>query len=192
MNVLSPIEHQLRQRLQKQSAAVVFAAVLLLSSSAIGRNVIIFVADGLRNGSVNQGDAPTLSVLRQIGVDFQNSHAVFPTFTTPNAAAIATGHYLGDTGDFSNTLFVGFPIPQRTGIQVPDTVTPFIENDAVLGCVDEHFLCNFLNEETLLAVAHKSGLAAAAIGKLGPTLIQDIAAGCAKEGSMAFPDTVII
>ena len=192
MNVLSPIEHQLRQRLQKQSAAVVFAAVLLLSSSAIGRNVIIFVADGLRNGSVNQGDAPTLSVLRQIGVDFQNSHAVFPTFTTPNAAAIATGHYLGDTGDFSNTLFVGFPIPQRTGIQVPDTVTPFIENDAVLGCVDEHFLCNFLNEETLLAVAHKSGLATAAIGKLGPTLIQDIAAGCAKEGSMAFPDTVII
>jgi arylsulfatase A-like enzyme len=192
MNVLSLAEPQLSQRLQRQCAALVFATALLLSSSAFGRNVIIFVADGLRNGSVNQGDAPTIYALRQLGVDFQNSHAVFPTFTTPNAAAIATGHYLGDTGDYSNTLFVGFPIPQRTGIQVPNTVTPFIENDAVLGCVDEHFRCNFLNEETLLAIAHKSGFATAAIGKLGPTLIQDIAAGCAKDGSMALGDTVII
>jgi hypothetical protein len=192
MKPFSPSEPQLLQRFQRQRAASVFAAALLLSSSGFGRNVIIFVADGLRNGSVNQAEAPTLSALRELGVNFQNSHAVFPTFTTPNAAAIATGHYLGDTGDFSNTLFVGFPIPQRTGIQVPNTVTPFIENDAVLGCVDEHFLCNFLNEETLMAVARKSGFATAAIGKLGPTLIQDIAAGCAKEGSIAFPDTVII
>ena len=192
MNVLSLSELRFSQRLQRQCGALVFATALLLSSLAFGRNVIIFVADGLRNGSVNQGDAPTLYALRQLGVDFQNSHAVFPTFTTPNAAAIATGHYLGDTGDFSNTLFVGFPIPQRTGIQVPSTVTPFIENDAVLGCVDEHFLCNFLNEETLLAIARKSGFATAAIGKLGPTLIQDIAAGCAKDGSIAPGDTVII
>jgi arylsulfatase A-like enzyme len=192
MNILSPSEPQLLQPLQRQRPALVLVAALLLSSPAFGRNVIIFVADGLRNGSVSQADAPTLYALRQLGVNFQNSHAVFPTFTTPNAAAIATGHYLGDTGDFSNTLFVGFPIPQRNGIQVANTVTPFIENDAVLGCVDEHFLCNFLNEETLLAVAHKSGFATAAIGKLGPTLIQDIAAGCAKDGSIALPDTVII
>jgi hypothetical protein len=192
MNLLSLSETPLSQRLRKQRAAFVFATALLLSSSAFGRNVVIFVADGLRNGSVNQGDAPTIYALRQLGVDFQNSHAVFPTFTTPNAAAIATGHYLGDTGDYSNTLFVGFPIPQRTGIQVPNTVTPFIENDAVLGCVDEHFRCNFLNEESLLAIAHKSGFATAAIGKLGPTLIQDIAAGCAKDGSIALGDTVII
>jgi hypothetical protein len=192
MNLLSLSETPLSQRLRKQRAAFVFATALLLSSSAFGRNVVIFVADGLRNGSVNQGDAPTTYALRQLGVDFQNSHAVFPTFTTPNAAAIATGHYLGDTGDYSNTLFVGFPIPQRTGIQVPNTVTPFIENDAVLGCVDEHFRCNFLNEESLLAIAHKSGFATAAIGKLGPTLIQDIAAGCAKDGSIALGDTVII
>ena len=36
------------------------------------------------------------------GVDFRNSHSLYPTVTTPNASAIATGHYIGDTGDFGN------------------------------------------------------------------------------------------
>jgi Type I phosphodiesterase / nucleotide pyrophosphatase len=192
MNLFSQSEPQLHQRFQNQSVALIFAATLWFSVPASGRNVIIFVADGLRNGSVNQSDAPTLYALRQLGVDFPNSHALFPTFTTPNASAIATGHYLGDTGDFSNTLYLGFPIPQGNGIQVPNTLTPFIENDAVLGCVDEHFLCNFLDEETLLALARKHDFATAAIGKLGPTLIQDIAAGCTKDGSVPIPGTVII
>ena len=68
------------------------------------RNAIIFIADGLRPGSVNSTDAPTLLSVRNQGVNFINSHALFPTFTTPNGSAIATGHYLGDTGDFSNTI----------------------------------------------------------------------------------------
>src|SRR5260370_17079455 len=116
-------------------------------------NVIIFVGGGLRNGSVNPEDAPTLYELRRQGTDFSNSHAVFPTFTTPNASAIATGHYLGDTGDFSNTLYPGFPIPTVPGVQVPYTQTPSIENDAVLGCIDEHFGGNYLDEQTLLQYA---------------------------------------
>jgi arylsulfatase A-like enzyme len=62
----------------------------------------LFVADGLRPGSVNAKDAPTLDALREQGVSFLNSHSLYPTFTTPNASAIATGHYLGDTGDFAN------------------------------------------------------------------------------------------
>ena len=89
MTILSPYEPKLLQCLQKQRAASILAVALLLSSSAFGRNVIIFVADGLR-------------------------------------------------------------------------------------------------------YARKSGFATAAIGKLGPTLIQDIVAGCAKDGSIALPDTVII
>src|ERR1700747_1324932 len=73
------------------------ASLCVLSSvPALARNIIIFVADGLRYGSVNPEDAPTMYALRQEGTYFSNSHAVFPTFTTPNASAIATGHYLGD------------------------------------------------------------------------------------------------
>src|SRR5258708_38564225 len=69
------------------------------------RNVIVVVMDGLRAEAVNPTDAPTMTALRTRGVHFANSHALFPTFTTPHAAAIATGHYPGDTADFSNFLF---------------------------------------------------------------------------------------
>src|SRR5579871_781762 len=74
------------------------------------RNVIIFVADGLRYGSINEKDTPALWYVRQHGVHFANSHSLFPTFTTVNAASIATGHGVGDTGDFGNTLWVGYPV----------------------------------------------------------------------------------
>jgi predicted AlkP superfamily pyrophosphatase or phosphodiesterase len=74
------------------------------SSAQQKNNVIIFVADGLRRGSVNATDMPTFLKLRTSGVDFRNSHSVYPTFTTANASAIATGHGLGDTGDYSNAI----------------------------------------------------------------------------------------
>src|SRR6266700_4531165 len=92
------------------------------------RNVIIFVADGMRHGSVNAQDSPTMLELRRRGVHFTNSHALFPTFTTANASAIATGHYLGDTGDFSNTIYIGYPIYMgRDDGRRAGTVTPFLE-----------------------------------------------------------------
>jgi len=53
---------------------------------------------------------PTFAKVRDTGVNFANSHSLFPTVTTANASAIATGHYLGDTGDYSNNIFVGFPV----------------------------------------------------------------------------------
>ena len=73
-------------------------------------NIIIFVADGLRYGSVEPGNMPNLFKLKTEGVDFTNSHSLFPTITTVNASAIATGHYIGDTGDFGNTLYTGTPM----------------------------------------------------------------------------------
>src|SRR5215510_3238319 len=73
-------------------------------------NIIIFVADGLRYGSVEPGNMPNMYKLKTEGVDFTNSHSVFPTITTVNASAIATGHYIGDTGDFGNTLYTGAPM----------------------------------------------------------------------------------
>lgn len=153
------------------------------------KNVIIFVADGLRPDAVNPSDAPTLSKLRQEGVNFINSHSLFPTFTTPNASAIATGHYLGDTGDFSNTIFTGFPVPSSSG----GSVTPFIENDAVLADLEERFPGNnFLNEESLLAAARNAGYQTAAVGKLGPILIQDVTQGNRVDGVVPSPTTVIL
>ncbi|KAF3998142.1 alkaline phosphatase family protein [Glaciimonas immobilis] len=131
-------------------------------------NVILFVPDGLRAQMVRPDTAPTMSSLRDAGVNFANSHSLFPTFTTSNASAMATGHYLGDTGNFSNTIYTGYPVPGAGA-----SVTPFLESDPVLGDVDEHFAGDYLNAETILKAARKAGFNTASIGKLGPVLIFD-------------------
>src|SRR5580704_14624830 len=131
-------------------------------------NLILFVPDGLRGRIVTPQTAPTMADVRDKGVNFRNSHSLFPTFTTANASAMATGHYLGDTGDFSNTIYTGYAVEPVGG-----TVVPFLENDAVLSSVDEHFGGDYLNEETLLKLAREKGYSTAAMGKLGPTLIFD-------------------
>ena len=144
----------------------------LLVSSAFAQtrphNVILFVADGLRPGMVNERTAPTMAGLMARGVRFTNTHSLFPTFTSANASAMATGHLLGDTGDFSNTIYTGFQVPGAG-----DSLTPFLESDPVLGDVDEHFSGNYLNEETILRAAREAGMSTASIGKLGPALIFD-------------------
>jgi hypothetical protein len=72
-----------------------------------GHNVIIFVADGLRHDSVNAADAPTLVRIQREGVHFSNSHSLFPR-SQPPQISVSTGHYLSDTGDYSNTLWLEF------------------------------------------------------------------------------------
>jgi arylsulfatase A-like enzyme len=133
-------------------------------------NVILFVADGLRSGIVTPQSAPALAALRSEGVDFSNSHSLYPTVTTANASAMATGHYLGDTGDFGNTLYVG---PEPLPFPVSATTTA-LEDDAALELMDKRYGGNYLDEVTLLAAARAQGFSTAAIGKLGPVSIQDV------------------
>jgi len=130
-------------------------------------NVVLFVADGLRPGMVNERTAPTMTALMAEGVRFTNTHSLFPTFTTANASGLATGHQLGDTGDFSNNIYVGFPLQPSGAVVAP------LENNRVLGEVDKHFGGDYLNEETILKAARGASFSTAAIGKLGPVLIFD-------------------
>ena len=154
-------------------------AVMLLSASlftlatsaafadnAKPHNLILFVPDGLRALKVSPDAAPAMAEVRDKGVNFKNSHSIFPTFTMANGSAIATGHFLGDSGIFSNTIYTGY-----SSVPAGDTVVPFLENDAVLGDVDEHFNGDYLNEETILKMARGEGYQTAAIGKVGPTLL---------------------
>jgi Type I phosphodiesterase / nucleotide pyrophosphatase len=131
-------------------------------------NVILFVPDGLRGRIVTSETAPAMAEVRDRGVNFKNSHSLFPTFTTANASAMATGHFLGDTGDFSNTIYTGYPVGPANG-----TVTPFLEVNPVILDADEHFGGDYLNEETILKMARARGFSTAALGKVGPTLIFD-------------------
>ncbi|HEX3864574.1 MAG TPA: alkaline phosphatase family protein, partial [Stellaceae bacterium] len=138
------------------------------AESPAPHNLILFVPDGLRGKIVTSETAPAMAQVRDKGVNFKNSHSLFPTFTTANASAMATGHYLGDSGDFSNTIYTAYPVAPANG-----TVVPFLESDPVLRDVDEHFGGDYLNEETILKMARTKGYSTAAIGKLGPTLIFD-------------------
>jgi len=148
--------------------AVASAPVMPCHAQLRPHNVILFVADGLRPGMVNDRTTPALADLMKNGVHFTNTHSMFPTFTTANAASLATGHRVGDTGDFSNTIDVGFPVPGAG-----DSITPFLESDPVLGDVDSHFTGDYLNQETVMRAASAAGMSTATIGKLGPALIFD-------------------
>lgn len=158
----------------RRAITLLSASMIALSASAASaqhakpRNLILFVPDGLRGGIVNPQTAPAMAEIRDKGVNFKNSHSLFPTFTMANSSALSTGHYLGDTGTFSNTIFTGY-----SSAPAGDTVVPFIENDAVLADIDDHFNGDYLNEETLLKMARREGFSTAAIGKVGPTLLFD-------------------
>jgi arylsulfatase A-like enzyme len=93
---------------------------------------------------------------------------------------IATGHYLGDTGNYGNTLYTGIPSAVLKG-----STTPFIENDEVLGELNAHFDGNYLSETSLLAAARAAGYATAVVGKTGPAAIQDLT-------GMTDPQTIVI
>jgi hypothetical protein len=155
-----------------------FVAGLILAGPAAAQtptaapphNVVIFIADGLRARAVNDQTAPNMAALAREGVTLANGHSIFPTFTTANASAMATGHFLGDTGDFSNVIYTARPVASGN---YNGTVTPFLENDAVLGEVDADFGGDYLDETTVLALARAKGYSTASIGKVGPVLIFD-------------------
>ena len=170
------------------------AQVVGTPSARPHRNIILFIADGLRHDSVTAVDAPTLLSLRKRGVHFINSHSLYPTLTTPNSSAIATGHYLGDTGDFSNSEYAGYPTFNHGDFgKSAGTPTAFLENDPALADLDSHVPSgNFLNEESLLALARQHGFNTAAIGKLGPVAVQDVSQLNPIDHHFPTPQTVIL
>lgn len=146
-------------------------------------NVIIFVADGLRYGSVDPATMPNLARLKSEGVDFTNSHSLYPTVTTVNASAIATGHYIGDTGNFGNTIYVAQPM-----ISLKNSPLGFLESNTVLDEMNQKFGGNYLNETSLIAAARAKGWQTAIIGKEGPARIQDSTAAADGNQTLIVDD----
>jgi Type I phosphodiesterase / nucleotide pyrophosphatase len=162
---------------------VLVAAFSVPASAAAPHNLILFVPDGLRAAIVDSTTAPTMARLRDEGVNFRNSHALFPTFTTANASAFATGHRLGDTGDFSNLIYSGLPMKASNG-----TVTPFLESDPVLREINADYQGNYLNEQSLVALA-AGKYSTALIGKLGPAAMFDPTALGQESRTLIVDDT---
>src|SRR6266567_6037502 len=86
--------------LSGQAASVVAAA-----PATNTRHVVLVVWDGMRPDFVTEKYAPTLDKFAHDGVRFRNHHAVYPTATDVNGAALATGCYPNRTGLAANLEF---------------------------------------------------------------------------------------
>jgi len=170
-------------------AAALLVIAVLPAYAGPKRNVVIFVADGLRYDSVTPETAPTMAAVKAKGVDFADSHAMYPTLTTVNAASIASGHYPGDTGDYANALYVGFPVP--CGFGPPDEIAG-LEDDCVLAQMKAHFGGGYMGQTTLIAAARAAGFNTAIVGKTGPAAIQWIDALKSQDDGVSGPYGVFI
>jgi predicted AlkP superfamily pyrophosphatase or phosphodiesterase len=94
-----------RAALSLTSTLAVIAATLPATAGRATLNIVV-VLDGLRPDAITAEETPNLWKLRHDGVDFVNSHSVFPTVTRVNAAAIATGTHPGRNGMVGNSIYV--------------------------------------------------------------------------------------
>ncbi len=145
---------------------------LLASGALVGAQTLpgkaqlnlVIVVDGLRPDSINADDTPSLFKLRQEGVSYQNGHAVFPTVTRVNAAAIATGRYPGANGILGNSMFVSQINPSRAFSN--DNYKNLLKLDEVTG--GKMLLAKSLGE---ILSAHSVKFAAVSSGSGGQTLL---------------------
>src|SRR5438874_13070411 len=81
------------------------APLVAAPSTATPRHVVLVVWDGMRPDFVTEKYAPTLDKLARDGVRFRNHHAVYPTATDVNGAALAIGCYPNRNGLAANLEF---------------------------------------------------------------------------------------
>lgn len=153
--------------------AVAAASLLpLLAHAAPIHNIILFVPDGLRAAIVDSKTAPTLARLREEGVSFSNSHSLFPTFTTANASAFATGHGLTEKVVLPRFKEIGKPFvlvywtrdPDGTqhtqgdgDINGPTSMTAIRAADGALASIEQTLKALNLYDTTNIIVAADHG-----------------------------------
>ena len=85
---------------------IAIAGAALPASAGRATLNIVLVLDGLRPDAITAEETPNLWRLRQEGVNFTNSHSVFPTVTRVNATAIGTGALPARSGVVGNSQYV--------------------------------------------------------------------------------------
>jgi hypothetical protein len=69
----------MRRLFESLIIAPILATTAIATEPPKARNVLLFVADGLRPGMINEQTTPAMAALLKRGVTFSNTHAVFPT-----------------------------------------------------------------------------------------------------------------
>jgi arylsulfatase A-like enzyme len=157
------------------------------------KRTIIFVWDGLRPDSITQADTPNLFALKTAGVEFQDNHSTYPTFTMMNAASLATGGFPATTGFYGNTLWQQGPTGKDSGGNNVDFNQPvFTEDWSILSDLDAYYSNQLLLVGTLFQAAQTAGLKTATVGKSGPAFLQDYKkGGWIVEEKMIWPLSLV-
>jgi arylsulfatase A-like enzyme len=154
---------------------------------------IVMVLDGLRPDAITPEETPNLWRLRQEGVNFTNSHSVFPTVTRVNATAIGTGALPARSGVVGNSQYVRAVDPNRAFVN--DDHKNLLRLDQVTGG-------GMVLVKTLGEILQERGkrLAAVSSGSTGSALLTNArahqGAGVLINGywepgvRVAFPDAV--
>jgi arylsulfatase A-like enzyme len=93
--------------------ALLPAVALSETAPSKDRHVVVVVWDGMRPDFVTERNTPTLWKLAREGVTFRRHHSVYPTMTSVNGAALATGVYPNRNSLLANREYRPRVEPQR-------------------------------------------------------------------------------
>ena len=150
-----------------------------------GRIVVLMVWDGLRPDSVTERDTPNLYRMTRAGVRFDRHHAIFPTVTMVNAAAISTGAPPSINGIEGNTIYAAPP----AGAAAKDSKRQLLslEQTKAIETLNASGFFNgrMLGLDTIAQETEREGGYVAVIGKPGPALMFDNRVTSVKDGKDA-------
>jgi arylsulfatase A-like enzyme len=133
-------------------------------SAGKAEHVVVVVWDGMRPDFISKEHTPALYQLAQDGVMFQKHHAVYPSSTEVNGAAIATGAYPQHSGIIANREYR----PAIDSQRFIDTQ----DNDAIRKG-DEISHGHYLLCQTIAETLQAAGLKTVIAGTKPVALLQD-------------------
>jgi predicted AlkP superfamily pyrophosphatase or phosphodiesterase len=173
-------------------ATTIVAASLPASAGRATLNIVL-VLDGLRPDAITPEETPNLWRLRQEGVNFSNSHSVFPTVTRVNATAIGTGMLPGRNGVLGNSQYVRAFDPYHAFVNDDQAVMLRVDRATSGGMVLVKTLGELLQERGKKLVTVSSGSSGSALltNARAPQGVGGRVNGYWEPGvRVAFPDAV--
>ncbi len=178
---------KLERRIFARLAAAIVLLVVVLGAVASraapksgGRIFLLMVWDGLRPDVVDPHDTPNLFAFEREGVLFEHHHAVFPTVTMVNAAALSTGSHPDAAGIFGDSMYLVPALGANAAKSVPVlgalVNSPLdLENSHSLAALNGSggFDGYLLGVEGVAQQVARQGGYVAIIGKQGPTFLFD-------------------
>lgn len=145
---------------------------------AAGRIVVVMVWDGLRPDLVSPVQTPNLFALVGAGARFAAHHALYPTITMVNAAALATGGPPGETGILGDTVYLGLSQPAGGTRAAADEFAgrPLgLEDSKLLAALGRSDVTSgrLMGLATAAQEVEREGGYVAIVGKQGPTFLFD-------------------